>query len=216
MKLNIREPINTITHFVGLVLSFLGFFILLTKSIMAKDLLYLLSSIIFSLGLVGLYFASSLYHFKVSSAKVLTRLRKFDHMMIFVLIAGTYTPICLITLKGMVGYTLLGIIWGLAAIGMTIKLFFINVPRWFSTGIYLFLGWASLSVVKPLAAHLPAAGMALLVSGGLFYTVGAIIYGTKNPRIKIGKFGFHEIFHVFILLGSLMHYLLISIYIISL
>jgi len=175
---------------------------------------YIVSSTVFSLGLMGLYFASSLYHCKVAGEKVITRLRKLDHVMIFVLIAATYTPVCLITLKGITGYTLLAVIWTLALAGMIVKMFFINVPRWVSTGLYLFLGWASVSVIKPLASQLPTAGMSLLVAGGLFYTIGAVIYGTKSTKIKFGPFGFHEIFHLFILMGSLAHYLMVSLYII--
>jgi hemolysin III len=214
MKINVREPLNTLTHFIGFVLSVIGFAYLLTRSILEGNATYIISSTVFSLGLMGLYFSSSLYHCKVAGEKVLTRLRKLDHVMIFALIAATYTPVCLITLKGITGYTLLAVIWTLALAGMIVKMFFINVPRWVSTGLYLFLGWASVSVIKPLAAQLPTAGMSLLVAGGLFYTVGAIIYGTKSQKIRLGPFGFHEIFHLFILMGSLSHYLMVSLYII--
>ncbi|MBF7096962.1 PAQR family membrane homeostasis protein TrhA [Alkalibacter mobilis] len=215
MKIIIREPINTITHFAGFVLSIIGFIYLMIKSIMDFNSLNILSTVIFSAGLIGLYFASFYYHGKIAEEKILVRLRKLDHVMIFFLIAATYTPVCLITLQGQIGYILLGIIWGLAIVGMIIKMFFINVPRWISTGLYLFLGWASISVIKPLFSKMPLPGFLLLVAGGLFYTFGAIIYGTKSEKIRVANFGYHEIFHIFILLGSLSHYLMVSLFIIK-
>ncbi|HCX64636.1 MAG TPA: hemolysin, partial [Eubacteriaceae bacterium] len=201
MKLAIREPINALTHFIGFVLSFIGFWALLYKSIAAGNAFYVISSVVFSAGLMGLYLSSSIYHGKISTDRIIQRLRKLDHAMIFFLIAATYTPVCLISLQGLLGYIMLASIWILAIAGMFLKAFVTHVPRWISTGLYLFLGWVSVSVIKPLYASMEPAGVYLLIAGGLFYTVGALIYGTKSERLRIGSFGHHEIFHLLILLG---------------
>lgn len=209
MKSTFREPLNTWTHLIGLGLTIIGFILLVIRASSNPHLLSLPSVFIFSLGLMGLYAASSYYHGKNTTEAVLIRLRKLDHVMIYFLIAATYTPICLLVLPEKTGHLLLGVIWILALAGMVMKMFFINVPRWVSTGLYLFLGWASVSVIRPLHALLPSIGFLLLVAGGLFYTVGAVIYGRKNPKMQLGPFGYHEIFHLFILAGSLSHYLMV-------
>ncbi|MEA3423381.1 MAG: hemolysin III family protein [Bacillota bacterium] len=212
MKLKLREPINSITHFVGALLSLIGLILLLKVSIESGDIIKILSSIIFSLGLFGLYLTSSIYH------GVYTKLiffRKLDHIMIYFLIAASYTPICLITLKGRVGYIMISIIWSLAIAGGIIKIFWLNAPRWLYTSFYLILGWAAIFIFYPLYKSLPTTALLLFISGGLLYTIGAIIYATKSKKLKIWKFEFHEIFHIFILLGSASHFLLIYKFVIS-
>lgn len=209
MKISFREPLNTLTHLIGLILSLVGFFFLYPLAKNHANDWAILSIWVFSLGLAGLYFASTYYHGKMASDEVLVKLRKLDHVMIFFLIAATYTPVCLLVLPPQLGMKLLGVIWVLALSGMILKMFFINTPRWLSTGLYLFLGWASVSVIKPLFIRLSGLEFSLLVLGGLFYTVGAVIYGRKNPKLRVGAFGYHEIFHLFILAGSLSHYLMV-------
>ncbi|MFZ7133538.1 MAG: PAQR family membrane homeostasis protein TrhA [Eubacteriales bacterium] len=212
--MKIREPINSITHLLGVVLSVLGLVFLLVSSIMNYSPIYIISSIIFSIGLVGLYTASTVYHWKIAPIHTLERLRKIDHMMIYVLIAATYTPICLITLKGVIGYSLLSIVWILALLGIILKMFWFSAPRWLYTSFYLILGWIAVFFIYPMAKTLPLNAILLLVLGGLMYTIGAIIYGTKSNKIRLWKFGFHEIFHVFILLGSVFHFFMIYKYVI--
>ena len=163
---------------------------------------------------IGLYTSSTIYHGKIAPIEKLEFLRKIDHIMIYVLIASSYTPMCLITLKGFLGYLLLGIVWSLALVGIILKIFWMNAPRWLSTGFYLLLGWIAIFFIYPISKVLPTFAIALLVLGGIMYSVGAIIYGKKSEKCKIGKFGFHEIFHVFILLGSFFHFVMIYRYVI--
>ncbi|GAA0179536.1 hemolysin III family protein [Clostridium sediminicola] len=214
MRNIIREPINSITHLFGIVLSAIGLVFLLISSINSGDSIKIISSIVFSFGLIGLYSASTIYHWYIASEKTIEILRKVDHSMIYILIAATYTPICLITLKGLTGYILLTVVWSLGIIGIVLKLLWLNAPRWLYTSFYLILGWAAIFVIYPLYKILPTAGLMLLFAGGISYSVGAVFYATKSERIKIWKFGFHEIFHIFILIGSLTHYLMIYKYVI--
>ena len=208
-----REPINTVTHIIGAGFGLLALIVMVINAILKQNLTYLAGGIIFGLSMILLYSASSIYHGIKGSDKTILRLRKMDHAMIFVLIAGTYTPICLTVLKGTMGLTLLTLVWGLAIIGTISKVLFINMPRWLSAGMYLFLGWLSLIFIVPMFKALSAAGFTWLVLGGLLYTVGSIFYASKSQHLKIGKFGFHEIFHLFILAGSLAHFILINHYI---
>lgn len=213
--MKIREPLNTLTHFIGIILSVAALITLIVTSIMKKSPVSLAGGIVFGISLILLYSASTIYHGYTGSEKVILRLKKLDHAMIFVLIAGTYTPICLIALRGPLGYGLLIGIWSLALIGMVTKVIFIHMPRWLSAGMYLFMGWISVAFIYPLSKTLPTNGFLWLIVGGLFYTVGAIFYATKSEKIKLGNFGFHEIFHLFILAGSAAHFILIHRYLIA-
>lgn len=214
MKIQIREPLNSLTHLFGILLSAIGLMLLLINSIQTNDALKILTSVIFCLGLISLYSASTIYHWIIASEGTLEILRKVDHIMIYILIAASYTPICIITLKGLLGYTLISVVWSLAILGIILKIVWLNAPRWLYTSFYLILGWAALFVIYPLYKLLPLTGFLLLVLGGISYSIGAVIYGTKSEKIKIWKFGFHEIFHVFILLGSIIHYIMIFKYVI--
>lgn len=213
--MKIREPINSLTHLTGLVLSILGLILLLISTINNYNPIYLISAIIFSLGLVGLYSASTIYHWAVASFKQLEILRKIDHIMIYFLIAATYTPICLISLNGKLGIILLSIVWSLAILGIILKFLWFNAPRWLYTSFYLILGWIAVFFIYPMTKVLPMGAILLLVAGGIMYTIGAVIYGLKSNKIKIWKFGFHEIFHVFIILGSVFHYIMIYEFVIA-
>lgn len=133
--------------------------------------------------------------------------------MIFVLIAGTYTPICLVSLHGIWGWVLFGLIWGMAILGIFLKFFWMNAPRWFSTLIYVVMGWLAIIAFVPLQRAVSWKGVALLLAGGLAYTVGAVIYALKKPNIACKYFGFHEIFHVFVLLGSACHIAFMFLYV---
>ena len=210
----IREPINSLTHLAGLLLSVAGAFLLLDRALQDPTAASLISALVFSLGLIGLYGASTIYHWIIASPRVIARLRTFDHIMIYILIAATYTPICLLALNRMTGGVLLGIIWGLTLTGIILKLVWKSAPRWLYTGLYLGLGWAAVTVIYPLIQALPAMAIVLMVSGGLSYTAGAVIYGMKPRRLRIGPFHYHEIFHLFILGGSLLHFLMVYLYVI--
>lgn len=163
--------------------------------------------------MILLYTASTLYHWLPFSEKGIRRLRKFDHMMIFILIAVTYTPICLIPLRGAWGWSLFGSVWGLATLGIFLKFFWLQAPRWFSTMVYIIMGWLALVAVWPLIHALQPGGLVWLLMGGIFYTMGALIYAVKKPNPWPGFVGFHEIFHVFVMLGSFSHFWLMYNYV---
>jgi hemolysin III len=160
---------------------------------------------IFGASLILLYTASSVYHAVKASEKVELRLKKIDHSMIFVLIAGTYTPICLIALKGAWGIAMLSVVWGLTIAGCVMKILWINSPRWLYTLIYLFMGWIVIVAVKPMLNSITAGGLLCLLAGGVMYSAGAVIYALKRPRLKNKFFGFHEIFHIFVMAGTVLH-----------
>ena len=204
----LREPINGFTHLAGAILSFIGLLALVIKTTLNNpSTIALTAVIIFGLSMILLYAASATYHLVVSSDKVISFLRRLDHAMIFVLIAGSYTPFCLIALNGPTGWILFGIIFASAVAGVCFKLIWFNCPRWISTIIYVAMGWISIFLMAPLNKALSSQGLTLLVVGGIFYTIGALIYATKPKFLKSKYLGFHEIFHIFIMLGTLTHFL---------
>ena len=210
-----REPINGFTHLGGAILSFFGLLALVIKTTLTNPSIVDISAvIIFGISLILLYSASATYHLVVASEKVISFLRRIDHSMIFVLIAGSYTPFCLIGLKGITGWISFIIIATIAICGILFKMIWFKCPRWISTCIYIGMGWISAFLIKPLSNSIPLGGIFLLVLGGVFYTIGAIIYGTKPEALKLRRLGFHEIFHIFILLGSLCHFFAVYKYVI--
>ena len=206
MILRIKEPVNSLTHLFGAVLSVLGLVLLIINAAKYGTVWHIVSFAIYGTSLILLYSASSIYHMLKTSIKAATILRKIDHMMIYILIAGTYTPITLVALRGGWGWTLFGIAWGTAIVGIVIKALWINAPRWLSTASYVIMGWIVVIAFLPLIQNVPLPGIVWLIAGGLLYTFGAVIYGTKWPNITNKYFGFHEIFHVFVLAGSFSHY----------
>lgn len=177
--LNMKEPVNTLTHLIGAILSVLALIVMLVKGIGNGSTLQISVAIIFGISLIALYTASTVYHWVPSSEKLNAILRRVDHSMIYVLIAGTYTPVCLLALKGRLGWSLFGAIWGLAVLGIIIKLVWFSAPRWLSTAFYLALGWLAIFFIVPLYKALPMQGFVWLLIGGLMYSIGAVIYGTK-------------------------------------
>lgn len=208
MGKKIKDPVSGFTHLAGAILSIAGLVVLVCFAAIRATAWHVVSFSIFGASLILLYTASSLYHLLPVSDKVTAVLRRIDHMMIYVLIAGTYTPVCLVPLRGAWGWSLFGTIWGIALVGIIIKAFWMNAPRWLSTGIYITMGWLVVIAFWPLVKTVPAAGIGWLVAGGLMYTVGAVIYGTKWPKITSKVFGFHEIFHLFVMAGSFCHFML--------
>lgn len=208
-----KEPANTITHLIGAILSVVGLVYMLVKAVTAHNPYFLAGGLVFGISLIALYSASTIYHWVPGSEKVTAALRKVDHAMIYVLIAGTYTPICLITLHGLLGTALLIGVWSLALIGIVMKLVWMSAPRWLYTGCYLFLGWLAIFFIWPIYKAMPMGGFLLMVGGGLAYTIGSVIYAKKSEKLRFLKLGFHEIFHLFILLGSLSHFLMITQYV---
>lgn len=210
--IKIKDPISALTHFIGVILSIIAIFSLINKAYYYGNILHVTAFSIFGISLILLYTASTLYHIFETPKALSNILHRVDHMMIFVLIAGTYTPICLIPLKGTVGLTLLSIIWSAAIAGIFFKIFWMNAPRWINTGIYIGMGWIVVIAIFPLAKVLPFNGIFWLFSGGIAYTLGAVIYGTKWPKFNFKWVGFHEIFHIFVLLGSFCHFILVYNY----
>jgi hemolysin III len=182
--------------------------LLIIQSALHATVWHVVSFSIFSAALLLLYAASSIYHMLPISEHASNILRRIDHMMIFVLIAGTYTPICLVPLRGAWGWTLFGLVWAIAVAGILLKAFWIDAPRWLSTSIYVSMGWIVLIALYPLIRVLPAAGIWLLFAGGMTYTLGAVIYAVKWPRLNFKWFGFHELFHLFVMGGTAFHIVL--------
>lgn len=209
----LREPINAVTHGIGIALSLAGLIWMSFKALENHQPIQLIAAIVFGLSLIALYTASTLYHGLPVKPKAIEILRRIDHTMIYVLIAGTYTPICLFSLKGIMGLSLLIAVWTLAIVGIIVKLFWMNAPRWLSTSFYVILGWMAIFFIVPLFKILPHVAFTLLVAGGVLYTIGAVIYALKPKNFTFGRFGFHEIFHLFILAGSAAHYVLINGYV---
>lgn len=215
---SIKDPGSALTHFIGVVMSILASIFLIYRAYVYYGPKHIVSMIIFSLSLILLYTASTLYHTLDLTDKININLRKFDHMMIYLLIAGTYTPICLIVLKGVVGYVMLIIIWSMALIGIFIQFFVSNPHKWASAIIYIVMGWTCIFAFKPLFEKLSKEGFLWLLSGGLFYTIGGIIYALKLSIFEKmhPHFGNHEIFHVFVLAGSACHIALMFVSVIPL
>ena len=211
----VREPVNGFTHLGGAILSFAGLLALVIKTTLNNpSTVDITAVIIFGVSLILLYAASATYHLVMASDKVIAFLRRIDHSMIFILIAGSYTPFCLIALQGSRGWILFSIIATIAVCGVLFKMIWFKCPRWISTCVYIGMGWIAIFIMKPLYNSISFGGMFLLVLGGVFYTIGAVIYGLKPKAIKFKNLGFHEIFHIFILLGSLCHFISVYKYVI--
>lgn len=214
MKNFVREPVNAFTHLLGALLSLIGTLFILNFSHVAHSLTTTATVcvLIFGISLISLYTTSGIYHLVKAKDAVILRLKKLDHSMIFVLIAGSYTPFAMLSLTGAWRWFIIITVWSLAIIGITCKMLWINMPRWLSTFFYIGMGWIALFALKPLYHALSLGGFLLLILGGVMYTIGGVIYGLKKPNIS-PDFGFHEIFHIFVMLGSLCHYLAVLYYV---
>ena len=164
--------------------------------------------------MILLYSASSIYHSVISSEKVIKVLKRLDHSMIFILIAGSYAPFCLVALSGNVGFNLFLAVTICAVVGIGFKLLWITCPKWLSSTMYIGIGWFAIFAIYPMSKVLPAIALFWLVLGGIMYTIGGVIYAFKNEKIRIGAFGNHEIFHLFIMVGTLCHFICVFFYII--
>ncbi|WP_050616355.1 PAQR family membrane homeostasis protein TrhA [Bacillus testis] len=215
MNMYIREPINGFTHLAGAIFSFIGLLAMTIKAAAGHSTVLQLSAvIIFGISLILLYAASATYHLVVAKDTVIAWLRKLDHSMIFILIAGSYAPFCLISLHGLIGWFLFGLITLIAVSGVLFKLLWFSCPRWLSTVLYIAMGWIIILAAKPLSQALSKEGLYLLIGGGIIYTIGGIIYALKPAFLEFKHLGFHEIFHIFILLGSLAHFISVYEYVI--
>ena len=205
----IKDPGSAVTHFIGMLMAMFAAVPLLIKAAREPDRIHLIALAIFIVSMILLYAASTTYHTLDLSERTNKILKKIDQMMIFILIAGTYTPICLITLKGPVGYGLLALVWGIAIVGIVIKGFWIYCPKWFSSVLYIAMGWVCVLAFTQIMNALPRAAFLWLLAGGIIYTIGGVIYALKLPifNSKHKNFGSHEIFHLFVMGGSFCHFI---------
>lgn len=210
MKFIPKDPGSAITHFIGWLMAILAAFPLIIKAASSPDPVHIISLTIFIVSMAALYGASTIYHTLDINTKINKRLKKLDHMMIFVLIAGTYTPVCVIAVRGTAGYGLLALIWGIAVVGIIFKAFWVTCPKWVSSVLYIGMGWTCLLAFTKIFNALPREGFYWLLAGGIIYTAGGIIYALKLPVFN-GRhkyFGSHEIFHLFVMGGSICHFIL--------
>lgn len=215
MKLQLKDPGSAITHGIAMLLALAGASPLIIKAAHQEDSLHIIALSIFILTMILLYAASTIYHSVDSTEKVNRRLRKMDHMMIFIMIAGSYTPVCLIALHNKTGYILCGLVWFIAILGILLKGLWINCPKWLSSVLYISMGWLCVLAFVPIFHSLPRAGFDWLLAGGIIYTIGGIIYALKLPLFnsRHRNFGSHEIFHVFIMLGSACHFIVMYFFV---
>lgn len=214
LKEHIKDPGSAITHFIGMLMAIFAAVPLLIKAAHEPGHLYLTALTIYAASLILLYAASTTYHTVDISEKVNTILKKIDHMMISVLIAGTYTPICLLVLDRKTGIPLLLLVWGIAIAGILIKAFWVYCPKWFSSVLYIGMGWTCVLAFTQILNTLSPAAFGWLLAGGIIYTIGGIIYALKLPIFnnRHKNFGSHEIFHLFVMAGSACHFIVMYAY----
>ncbi len=212
--LRIKEPVNALTHFATFIASIVGlvFLIMLSKNNVSK----LITMTIYGVSIILLYGASSLYHWVTAAPQKVQILRKLDHVAIYLLIAGSYTPVFYYGLTGAWKWAMLAAVWALALVGALLKICTMQVPRYVSTAFYVTLGWIALVPFLQLFKNLPAGAVYLMVVGGAAYTIGALIYATRCFNFLPNRFGFHEIFHLFVMAGSIIHFIMMLRYFIPL
>jgi hemolysin III len=211
MRIQLREPVNGLTHLAAAVLAAVGLLVLLYLAYGALP--EQLAVLIYGSSLVLMFSASAAYHLVNSKPQVTLWLRKLDHSAIYLLIAGTYTPICVHFFTGFWRWGILAVIWSMALAGIGLKLFIFRAPRGLTAGIYLLMGWLAVIAIRQMLAAMPVGALAWLLAGGLFFTLGALIYIFKRPNFFPGVFGFHEVWHIFVILGCLAHFILVAAYV---
>jgi hemolysin III len=204
MLKNLREPVNSLTHWGGAFLALIGLIVLLVVGWGAPA--RVISLLIYGVSLIVLFSASATYHMVQVKERALEIFRKIDHAAIYFLIAGTYTPFCVNAFSGFWKWGMLSIIWSLALIGILVKVFYIRAPRWLNAGIYLIMGWLCIAAIGQMLSTLPVWVMIWLIIGGLIYTFGAIVYITRIFNFVPGVFGFHEMWHILVMLAAAAHF----------
>lgn len=206
----LREPVNGLTHFFAAIAAFIGTIGLVIAA--QGSLLKEATFITYGTSLVLLFTASATYHMAHARERVIAILRQLDHSAIYLLIAGTYTPFCLLAFTGFWKWGLFAIIWSIAIIGIVVKLFVMQAPRWLTAGTYVVMGWLCLGAVGQMLQALPPGALIWLAVGGVIYTLGAVVYITRILDFVPGRFGFHEVWHIFVILGALAHFIAIAAY----
>ena len=215
LQIGIREPGSAITHFIAMMMAIIASSPLLVKAALDGNRTTVFAMAVFMGSMVLLYGASTVYHSLVVRDKILKVFRKLDHMMIFVMIAGSYTPVCLIVLHNHIGYILCTLVWSIAILGMILKGCWITCPKWLSSVLYIGMGWLCVLAFVPIFHALPRAGFDWLLAGGIIYTIGGVIYALKVPLFdsRHKNFGSHEIFHIFVMLGSACHFIVMYFFV---
>ena len=206
-----HEPASGLTHFFAGIVAVVGLIALLVVG--RGDIGKQISLLVYGAGLLLVFFASSAYHLVQAQPKWVQVLRKVDHSAIYVLIAGTYTAFCYSYLEGAWRWGVLTVIWGLAITGVVVKVFVIKAPRWVTAGVYVAMGWLALLIPREVITSLPVGALVWLILGGVIFTIGAVVYITKRMDFVPGVFGFHEVWHIFVILGCLSHYIGVLVYI---
>lgn len=201
-----NEPLSSLTHLIGALLAVAGLVILVVFAAMHSTARNITGFSIFGASLILLYLASALYHFFPVTHRAKGALRRIDHSMIYVLIAGTYTPVCFVLESRAWGWTLFGLIWGLAITGIVLKATGVEMNRWLTVFVYIFLGWLIIIAFPVLIETIPNGGVWWLFAGGAFYTLGTIFFGLDKLLPRTRWFGMHEIFHLFVIAGSVSHF----------
>ncbi len=204
MLSKLREPVNGLTHLGGAIAAFFGQIALLIVGWTGTA--KIVSILVYGLSLIALFSASATYHLTKAKPAVLQVLRKLDHSAIFLLIAGTYTPFCINAFTGFFRWGLLALIWAIALTGILVKVFYVGAPRWLNAGMYVLMGWLCVLAAPQMPSVLSPSAMIWLIVGGVVYTLGAVVYATKIFNFVPGKFGYHEVWHVFVLAGALAHF----------
>lgn len=204
MLSKLREPVSGLTHLFGAVAAFIGQIALLAVG--WPGTARIVSVVVYGVSLIALFSASATYHLVNAGPKVTGLLRKLDHSAIYLLIAGTYTPFCVNAFTGFFRWGLLIIIWSIAIVGILVKVFYMKAPRWVSAVVYVIMGWLCVSAAGQMTTVLSPFALTWLIAGGVIYTLGAVVYATKIFNFVPGKFGFHEVWHIFVLLGALAHF----------
>ena len=216
MRISLREPVNGLTHLAGAILSVVGLIVLLLVAIKNGSVRQVVAFSIFGASLVAMYCSSAFYHSLKLSERGIAHMRRIDHMMIYILIAGTYTPLCLVLLRGRLGLGLLITVWSLAAAGALQTIAWMHAPQWVSTVVYIAMGWLAILVIRPILAAVPIGFFYWILAGGIIYTLGAVIHAVHWPRVRAGAvprlFGSHEIWHLCVIAGSFAHYWAILAY----
>ena len=200
------EKINTISHLAAAIFSILGAVLLIVQSSAKANPWAIVSFSIYGVSLVGVFFASALHHGVNSNEPIEAFLRQIDYIAIFPLIAGTFTPICLILYRTIIGWSIFGVIWALAGIGIAIKSVFPKVPKWVFGTMYISMGWIGVFLIIPVFEKAGIAGLIFLIGGAFFYSAGFTVFNVEKPNPMEGKFGFHEIWHILVIFGAIFHY----------
>ena len=208
---HMREPFSGLSHLMGALLALAGLAYMLANIPEQRPTQYLASYLVFGLSMTLMFAASAVYHLMEIDEQGIRKLKRVDHMAIFIMIAGSYTPFCLLGLESSQGWWMFGIVWSIALFGIGVKIFWLHAPRWLSTALYLGMGWVAIAVIEPLSAALSEAAINWLIAGGIAYSIGAVVYAGKWPDLH-SKFGFHELWHIFVLAGAACHFVSIGLY----